>query len=222
MRSAILRTQKTSNRVFLRTRPVGPICLLKKLESTTKSKIPLRLTSRQRLTRSNDGPRQLVTTDGRISVATYICIALARKYRCCGCHIAAYPSIPSMGYRRVIPVPCWTTDWKECSLSRFEDDDQYTSAGALKPSYPTAKIFTRRFQQKGQQRANNCSWKQECQGAASGLHVDPKGKELTGCTTHTVDGLTGDGPPRQGSWDGRSPFALGPFAIAVVRCKASM
>ena len=53
------------------------------------------------------------------------------------------------------------------------------------------------------------------------LHVDPKGKELTGCTTHT-DGLMGMALRRQGSWDGRSPFALGPFAISVVRCKASM
>ena len=49
--------RRAENRVFLRTRPVGPICLLQKLKSTTKSKIPLRLTSRQRSTRSERWPQ---------------------------------------------------------------------------------------------------------------------------------------------------------------------
>ena len=210
---------------------MGLICFAAKKHKSNQRY--LRLTSRQWLMRSGRWPQAHVsnTVLGRRRRTMSICTLHWREnIDVVGwSQLAAYPSIPSMGLQARDPSVAmlnYTTGEGNARYHALKMMIQYTSAGdaLLETMLSDSKdIYAQGFTSKKDSSAltivlGNKSVKEQ----QVALHVDPKGKELTGCTTHTVDGLTGDGPPRQGSWDGRSPFALGPFAISVVRCKASM
>ena len=165
------------------------------------------------------------------SYNVYLYLALAREnIDVVGwSQLAAYPSIPSMGLQARDPSVAmlnYTTGEGNARYHALKMMIEYTGAGdALVETIlsDNKDVYAQGFTSKKDSSAltivlGNKSVKEQ----QAVLHVDPKEQELTGCTTHTVDGLTGDGPPRQGRWDARSPIALGPFAIAVVRCKASI
>ena len=95
--------------VFLRTRPVGPICLLQRLKSTTKPKIPfapyVKTTVDEigTMAPGSSFPPLYWVASARVQCLFVLGIS-ERKYRCCDGHSWQRTHLfHRWGYRRAIP-----------------------------------------------------------------------------------------------------------------------